>query len=106
MRPTKYDPRIDGALSWIQVTTELCESRPIIYIVRWTGGGYHSLVASGYREAKTVFNFGETATEIVEKVIVSDSHLSGLKDIRYECFVQDCAGKWSQYLNYLDLKRS
>lgn len=105
IRPNMYDPQRDGPLSWYQITDEICQNRPILYIVKWTGGGLHSLAASGYREVTTSVVLGSTTLDKVEKFIVTDSHLSGITDKRYECFVQDCAGKWTQFRDYLDIKQ-
>lgn len=106
IKPNMYDPRRDGPLSWYQITDELCQNRPILYIIKWTGGGLHSLAASGYRETTISAVLGSTIVDMVEKIVVSDSHQSGITDIRYDCFVQDCAGKWTQFRDYLDIKNN
>ena len=56
-----YDP--PGASprgpTWEELTTEICEDRPFIFVVGWVGGGRHTSVIGGYRQTADTRQFVE-----------------------------------------------
>lgn len=52
--PVKFDPGYEGpqGLEWHEIVTEICEDRPIISAVAFSGpgGGGHAVVIGGYKE--------------------------------------------------------
>jgi hypothetical protein len=50
---------VQGLLNWTSLTHEICEDRPFIFVVKWSGGGRHSAVGGGYHTTAQFGNFVE-----------------------------------------------
>ena len=55
----KNDRSIGQGLDWAGLTNQICDDRPFIFVVKWSGGGRHSAVGGGYHTTTHFGNFVE-----------------------------------------------
>ncbi len=46
---------VDGLFdNWEALTGEICNNHPFISVIKWKGGGKHTLIVNGYKESRAV----------------------------------------------------
>ncbi len=95
--PLLYPPD-DGGLSWAELTGEICNSRPIIFVIRWHDDGgpasYHTGVVRGYRQP-------QDGSQWVE---YHDAGADGFVVMPYEKWFIGVPGEFSHEVDYLNIR--
>jgi hypothetical protein len=96
--PLLYPPD-DGGLSWDELTGEICNRRPIIFVIRWHADGgqasYHTGVVRGYRQP-------QDGSQWVEYY---DAGADGFVVMPYEKWFIGVPGEFSHEVDYLNIHK-